>query len=165
MVTSQETSIIVGLGEVRVTKDPAAVLTCLGLGSCIGVSAYDPVAKVGGMAHIVLPSSSGNGRNASPKYADVGVPLLLREMQAQGALRSRLIVKIAGGAQMSLAAGFAKAFKIGDNNVAAVDAALASERIAVRAAETGGNTGRTVRLYLESGRTIVSKAGSEGRVL
>lgn len=159
-ISKEATSVIVGLGEVKVTRDPSEVLTCLGLGSCIGISAYDPIAKVTGMAHIVLPQSDErNGR--APKYADVGIPTLLDQMQNEGALTSRLNVKIAGGAQMSTAKGLGNAFQIGEKNHAAVKAILAAKGIPITAADTGGNYGRTMRLFLDSGKTIVSTAGRE----
>ena len=115
MVSKQATTLIVGLGEVKVSNDPSVVLTCLGLGSCIGVAAYDPLAHVGGMAHIVLPhSNNGNGQGSS-KYADIGIPSLFEQVEKAGGKRSRLIIKIAGGAQISKARGLEDSFQIGKN--------------------------------------------------
>ena len=161
MTTSKEaTSVIVGLGEIKVTQDPSEVLTCLGLGSCIGVSAHDPVAKVAGMAHIVLPQSDGRD-STSPKYADIGVPMLLQELEKHGAIQRRLIVKLAGGAQMSAAKGLGDAFKIGERNNEAVKTLLREQGLKVIASDTGGDYGRTMRLFPDSGKTIVSTAGRE----
>ena len=70
-------SIMVGMAEVKICHTPEGVLTALGLGSCIGVCALDPVAHVTGMAHIVLPKSMG-GDTTLGKFADTGVPLLLQ---------------------------------------------------------------------------------------
>ncbi len=159
-VTVEET-IVVGLGEVKVSRDAGIVLTCLGLGSCVAIAAYDPVTRVAGMAHIVLPVSSGTGPDRAPKFADVGVPHLLKEMRKQGAMTSRLIVKIAGGAQMSRAPGLDDAFKIGDKNIQAVQEALERAGVPVAAADTGGNQGRTLRTYLDTGTTVVSRAGKQ----
>ncbi len=165
VATKDAVVVVVGLGEIQVSRDPASVLTCLGLGSCIGISAYDPVARVGGMAHIVLPSSDGKSTPNSAKYADVGIPALLEELHKVGAIRLRLVVKLAGGAQMSKAPGHQATFQIGERNYTAVQEALARQRIAVAAVDVGGNRGRTFKLYVESGRALVSAAGLEGKEL
>ena len=91
MTTTQET-IVIGLGEMQILKDPSAVLTCLGLGSCIGLSAYDSSAKVGGMIHIVLPSSDGRTSNTPAKFADIAIPTLLKEMEEMGASARKLVI-------------------------------------------------------------------------
>ncbi|MFQ6027967.1 MAG: chemotaxis protein CheD [Dehalococcoidia bacterium] len=157
----QSTTVVVGLGELKLTEDPSEILTCLGLGSCIGICAYDPVAKVAGMVHVVLPSSAGREGTPSPRYADVAVPALLEAMQQKGALVSRMIIKIAGGAQMSLAGGHGSAFQIGEQNTAVIKEILAEKRIKIQGADTGGNHGRTMRFYLDSGKTFITTAGKE----
>ncbi len=164
-VETQDKTIVAGLGEVQVSKDPSAVLTCLGLGSCVAVCAYDPVAKVGGMAHVVLPSSEGRAVKLSAKYADMAIPMLIAETQKQGALKTRLVVKLAGGAELSKAAGMDNAFKIGETNQAAVKEVLSKENMKVAADELGGNKGRTARLYVASGRVSVASAGAETKEL
>ena len=157
--------IVVGLGEIQISRDPAVVLTCLGLGSCIGLSAYDPVSRVAGMAHIVLPASEGKeGLNAS-RYADVAIPTLLEELRKLGALSLRLVVKLAGGAQMSKSPGHQATFQIGERNYTAVQGVLAQHRIAVAGVDVGGHRGRTMRLYVESGRATVTTVGLESKEL
>src|SRR5687767_14330266 len=94
-------TINVGMAEHQIQSDPTIVLTAAGLGSCIGLIVYDPIAKVGGMSHIVLPDSSNGRDKTNPwKYADTAVPLLIAAVCAKGALRGRLWVKLVGGAQM-----------------------------------------------------------------
>src|SRR4030042_1090799 len=137
---------VVGMGELVVTDSPDAVLSCIGLGSCIAVCAYDSQEKIGGMAHIVLPHNTGlNGVNPA-KFADTAVPLLINEMIKKGGIRSRLIVKIAGGAQMTLAPGLRDTFKTGERNIAQVLLVLQRERIKPAAADTGGEMGRKGRV-------------------
>ena len=68
MTISQDKTVVVGLAELQVSNNPGQILTCLGLGSCIGVAAYDPQAKVSGMVHVVLPSSDGKIDGLSPKF-------------------------------------------------------------------------------------------------
>lgn len=165
VMLTQEKTIVVGLGEFKVTREPSVVLMCLGLGSCVSVCAYDPSIKLGGMAHIVLPSSNGKNEDASAKYADKGVPLLLEEMLKQGAMRSHLIIKLAGGAALSKAPGLEAAFKIGERNLESIQALLVKERISTAAADVGGNVGRTVRMFLDSGKVLVTTAARETIVL
>ncbi len=159
--TKQATTLMVGLGEVKTSQDPAEVLTCLGLGSCIGVCMYDPVAKVAGMAHIVLPSSDGKPEKTGGKYADTGVPMLLEMMLKRGAIKSRVIVKIAGGAQISRAKGLGDAFQIGERNVEAMQAVFSAASMKIKASDTGGHHGRTMRFNLDTGQTMVTTAGKE----
>ena len=165
MTSISATTIMVGLGEVKASQDPEAVLACLGLGSCVAVSVFDPVAKVGAMAHVVLPKSHGKTGERAGRYADVAVPLLLQQVRELGAADSRLRIYLAGGAQMSLAPGLGTAFKIGEDNVSAVIAVLSEEGLKPKAMETGGNKGRTMRLYIESGKATVASAGQENREL
>jgi chemotaxis protein CheD len=161
----QESTVVVGLGEVKVSRDNTTILACLGLGSCVGISAYDPQTGVGGMAHIVLTSSSGKPGNESPKYADIGVPMLLKDMRKIGASIPKVVVKIAGGAQMSQSPGLSGVFKIGEKNVEAVLVASEREGIRVAQSETGGHNGRTLRVFIDSGKTVVSRARCEAREL
>lgn len=156
---AQEKAIIAGLGEVKVSNDPSVVLTCLGLGSCIAVCFHDSIARIGGIAHVVLPSSEGKPVKLSAKYADVAIPLLIEEMKKLGALKMRLRVKLVGGAEMSKAAGMDNSFKIGERNQSAVKGALVSENINIVAEEIGGNVGRTARLMVGSGLVTVTSAG------
>lgn len=157
--------IIVGMGELAVSNEPSAVLTCLGIGSCVAICAFDPVSNVGGMAHVVLP----RGDNASPttpsKYANIAVPALLSEIARLGGDRSRLVVKVIGGAHISTAPGFNGTFKIGDENVAGVLAALSKEKLSASAMDVGGEKGRTVRMYLNSGKVVVQSVGTTPKEL
>ncbi len=158
------TDLVLGLGQMRVTKDTDEVLVCLGLGSCVAVCAYDPIAKVAGMAHIVLPSASGSS-GPHPKFADSAIPMIIDQMQELGALKGRMVVKIAGGAQMVGANATTGTMNIGERNVEAVTSVLAQHGLEVRAADTGGNYGRTARFRVESGSVVVSKAGGAGHEL
>lgn len=165
MTTTSATTIMVGLGEVKVSKDTDSVLACLGLGSCVAVALYDPTAKIGAMAHVVLPNSHGKVGERAGRYADVAIPLLVKNITELGAKKSRLKVVIAGGSQMSLAPGLGTAFKIGEDNVLAVEEALSKQGLKIKAADTGGNKGRTMRLFIESGSATVASAGQENKEL
>ena len=161
-IPMDEHTITVGLGELSVTKDPSMSLACFGLGSCINLCAYDPISKVAGMAHIVLPESNhSNQGKATAKYADIAVPLLLEEMVRLGAVKSRLVVKLTGGAQMIQAAGFETTLDMGARNLEMTKKALASEDIRISGADTGGTQGRSVWLSVDSGKVMVRTAGKE----
>lgn len=148
------------LGEWAVSNDRDGVLTCLGLGSCVAFIAYDPVARIGGMAHMVLPDSA-QGRatpRSEAKFVDVAVPLVLKEMQALGALKARLQVSLVGGAAMLPTSRGADAMNIGARNAAAALAAVSAAGLRVRLEETGGTQGRTVRLRMGTGEVSISTA-------
>ena len=163
--TQDEKTIIVGMGELRVSGSPDAILSCIGLGSCIAVFAYDRLVKVGGLVHIVLPRYDGADGNGNIKYANIAVPHLLAEVEKQGAIRSRLTVKIAGGAQMTQAPGLRDTFRTGERNLAEVMAALLKEKVPMAAADTGGTAGRTVKMYLATGKVMVKTVGGVAREL
>lgn len=147
------------MGELCATGDPSVVLAAYGLGSCIGVSVYDPVAKVGGLAHVMLPSSRDVTFKASAfRFADLAVPALIEKVQQLGATRKRLICRIAGGAHM-LFAGSSDGFKIGERNIEAVGEALLRCGLTPAAKDTGGSRGRTVRLFVDTGRVLVRTVG------
>ena len=158
-------AIIAGMGELHVSSSPDATLACIGLGSCIALFAYDRVAKVGGIVHIVLPKHDGvNGDNLA-KYADTAVPMLIDAVVKKGAVRNRLTIRMAGGSQMTMARGLSDTFKIGERNLAEVMAALERENMRPAAADTGGNMGRTARMYLDTGKIIVKTVGGITREL
>ncbi|SHI79619.1 chemotaxis protein CheD [Geosporobacter subterraneus DSM 17957] len=149
----------IGMADLNVTKQ-SGILTTLGLGSCVGITLYDPITKVAGMAHIMLPSSKAirNNSNAA-KFADTGTQLLLEEVLKLGASRGRLVSKLAGGSQMFSFANKNDIMKIGERNVIAVKEVLQELRIPIVAADTGGNFGRTIELYADSGILLVKTIG------
>ncbi|RKQ84213.1 chemotaxis protein CheD [Brockia lithotrophica] len=143
----------VPIAHMAVARPPAKLRTT-GLGSCVGVVLYDPWARVAGMAHIMLPQAT-EGREGPPaKFADTGIPELVRRIEEAGGVRRRLRAKIAGGANMfpQLSNDF---FRIGEKNVLAVKAALQELRIPVEAEDVGGTVGRTIEFDPESGKLTV----------
>lgn len=152
--------IMVGLGEMHVSDDPCCVLSCLGLGSCIGISAYDPVAKVGAMVHVVLPhSNNADGEKSPARYANTALPAVICEMEKLGASRNRLIIKIAGGARIIDTIPGKSALDIGERNIEAVMAAIKQNRLELKAADLRGKMGRSIWLYVATGITLVRTAG------
>ena len=151
----EKVSINVGMGEIAVSASQHAVLTCIGLGSCIAVCAYDRVAKIGGLIHIVLPQHHTENPAEFSKYADTGVPLMLARVIQSGGSKDRLIVKIAGGAQMTVSPGLKDTFKTGEKNLVNILAVLEKLGIGLSAAHVGGNLGRTVRMHIATGIVTV----------
>ena len=140
-----ENTIVLGMADLTVIRAPVKLIT-LGLGSCIGLVVYDSTAKVAGMAHIMLPNSRGlMGSEKVGKFADTAVPALIDAMEKQGAVKSRIKAKIAGGAQMFSLPGMSADFlTVGAKNVSETKKRLALLRIALIASDTGGNKGRTI---------------------
>lgn len=161
MTTAAVQPTVVGLGEIAVSKASEETLVSLGLGSCVCVAAFDPVSKVAGMAHIVLPDSGGQERRQTPKFADVALPMLFELMKTAGA-SSNLVIKLAGGAQMMpVTAPGTNQMNIGDRNIEAVKALLKKAGRAVIAEDLGGNQGRTVRFSVGTGKVTVARAGQD----
>ncbi|MBQ4483293.1 MAG: chemotaxis protein CheD [Lachnospiraceae bacterium] len=149
----------VGMADLKLCISPNSITT-LGLGSCVGVAIRDTNGKVGGLAHVMLPDSKEIKNNSNiAKFADTGVEELVRQMEKAGALRSRMVAKIAGGAQMFAMQQNSALVKVGDRNVAAVKKKLAELRIPIKAEDTGLNYGRTVEFYPETGDYIIKAVG------
>ena len=141
----------VGIADMKTALSPKSIVTT-GLGSCVGVCIWDSNAKIGGMVHVMLPESSfGNVKMNEAKYANTGVALLVEEILKLGAAKSRLTSKIAGGAQMFSFPGANSVMRIGERNIEAVKLALEVQRIKIVAEDTGGNFGRTIQFFTESG--------------
>lgn len=159
MTINFDTNISISLGELYITKDPDQVLVCYGLGSCIGISAYDPIAKVGAMAHIVLPvSNNGFGETSPAKFANTCIPLLISRMEEINAKRNRIIIKIAGGAKMIRSISKGSSLDIGERNILAVTETINSIGLKIHAQDVGGDWGRCLWLYVGSGVTKVKTA-------
>lgn len=151
----------VGLGQIVVSAEVGSTIAAIGLGSCIGLVMHDDAAAVGGMAHIMLPEASGDVTPAG-KFADSAVPALLGELEALGADRSRLRVKMAGGAQMFAAgSGASGVLNVGARNGIATRAAVQAAGLRLLSADTGGSSGRTVELVVGPGEVMVRTVGGQ----
>jgi chemotaxis protein CheD len=151
-----ERSVMVNMGQFAVSRSHEDVLTALGLGSCIAVCVYDPDSQLGGMVHVVLPDSAiGRPADTPAKFADSGVPWLIRHVEEQGATRRRLRISLVGGANVLTSGTGSSALDIGQRNITAVRSALAAERLAAVAEDVGGHSSRTVRLHICTGELMV----------
>lgn len=140
-------SIAVGLGEVVVSRKADDVLTAYGLGSCLAIAMYDPAIQLCGLLHAVLPIWS-NGCNNPSKYVDSGIKVLLDMMVKNGAHQSRLLIRLAGGANILTAPGFNKTFDIGTRNIQSAHETLDRMQLCLKKEDVGGHMGRTVRFYV-----------------
>lgn len=151
----------VGMADLNVCVSPDRICT-LGLGSCVGIALRDPVTKIGGLAHIMLPDSSTIRNNSNiPKFADTGIEELVKQVTRRGANRSRLVAKIAGGAQMFGFNSNSEMVRVGERNVQATEKKLAELRIPILAEDTGKNFGRTVIFYPETGDFVIRAVGKQ----
>ena len=146
---------VIGISDMNVVRGDGRLIT-YALGSCVGICLYDPVTKVSGLSHVLLPESAmcPNDTNVM-KFADTAVEELLRRMERAGAQRFRVTAKIAGGARLFGGAG---GIQIGDRNVASVKAQLTRLRLRLVAEDTGLDYGRTVEFHAEDGRVFVKTA-------
>ncbi len=154
----------VGMADLNICKSPDAITT-LGLGSCIGIALYDPVTKIGGLAHIMLPDSTQIRNNANiAKFADTGITELVHRMVRAGANKGRLVAKIAGGAKMFEVSGGAIG-SIGDKNALASKKKLRELGIRLIAEDTGLNYGRTVELHCDTGEYYIKSVGKPLKII
>lgn len=154
--------LFVNMGQIRSLKH-GGVLTTVGLGSCIGVTLYDNVAKVGVMGHIFLPKSRPNDESilTSPgKYADTGIPALIDSAIELGAQKKRLVAKMAGGANLFPNLNL-NSVSIGEQNIAAVLKQLEEHNIPVTGKDVAGNHGRKMRFFVETGKVCVTAIGKD----
>jgi chemotaxis protein CheD len=154
-------SIAVGLAEIKISKSLDDVLVAFGLGSCLGIGMYDPSLHLGGMLHAVLPTCTDG--ELSPKYVNTGIELLLNEMIQAGALKNRLVIRVAGGANMLNVSSLSNTFDIGNRNIESSHIAFAKLGIKPKVEEVGGKIGRTVRLYVSDGRMTIRMMGAQER--
>ncbi len=157
----------VSIGQIVVSKSAADVLVAYGLGSCVAVSFYDPQTKVAGMLHALLPMASGKGRapDNPSKFVESGVSILLDEVTKLGAAPHRLIVRICGGAHMLTSPGFSNTLNIGERNIEMAQEVLKKLGFTIDAADTGGNAGRTAKLYVSGGEMTIRTMGQKERPL
>ncbi len=157
--------ISLGLGEQAISRDPQDVLVAYGLGSCLGISIIDPVTRITGLIHAVLPEKmNGLGETDSAacyKYVDQGIENLLAAMTKEGANKNRLVVRMVGGANMLIATGLTSTFDIGTRNIEKAHATFQRLNIKIAAEEVGGHTGRTVRVYVADSRVTVRVIGEK----
>lgn len=154
-------NLVVDIADVSVSKDPTQTLVTYSLGSCIGIAIWDPSARVGGMLHYMLPDSaiSPEKATAAPAmFADTGIPKLFKSAYEIGAVKSRLIVKVAGGSQLMDDSG---TFNIGKRNYLALRKIFWKNGVMIAAEDVGGSASRTMRLNLGTGEVTIKSRAEE----
>lgn len=153
-----------GVSDLKVSDNHEDTLITYSLGSCLGLSLYDPVTRVGGLLHTMLPLSKISPEKCEENpfmFTDTGVQAFLQDLFARGARRNNLIAKVAGCAQIQDTKGY---FKIGERNYAVLRKILWRNEIMIAAEDVGGSISRTVSLEIATGRTWI-RSGSIRREL
>jgi chemotaxis protein CheD len=149
---------VVGVADMKLAVQPGDVLVTHGLGSCLGITIYDPVARVGGMLHVMMPVSSANPDKARVNpymFVDTGIPAFVRALELAGAVLRRCEVKVAGGAAVSATDYFA----IGKRNFITLKKVLWKASVLLAAEDVGGSIARTMYLQVGDGHVWLSTAG------
>lgn len=148
-------SVIVGVSDAKASAQPEHMLVTYSLGSCIGVTLYDPITRIGGMLHYQLPSSSADPQRAAERplmFADTGMTWLLDKMASLGANKKRLRVRMAGAAQML---DDNKLFDIGRRNHASIRKILFNHGLFIDSEHIGGKLPRTLHLNVADGAVTI----------
>ena len=157
--------IIVGMADMQVTREPGSALITYALGSCVGITLYDPLAKVGGLLHYMLPDSRLDPQKAQKNpwmFADTGIPLFFKEAYKWGGEKKRMVITVAGGSQLLDDSGL---FNIGKRNYLALRKIFWANNVLIHAETVGGNVNRTVRLEMSTGQVWVKTSGEGEREL
>ena len=163
--TGFEHRVVVGIAGMIASNDINATLMTYSLGACLGIAIYDPVAKAGGLLHIMLPDSTIDPTRAVGQpgmFVDTGVPALFRAAYAYGADKQRLQIFVAGGAQIMDTSEF---FNIGKQNYAALVELIQKHELKIEAEHVGGLVNRTMSLNLATGRVGLKISGQSGDTL
>ena len=148
----------VGVAQVKTASSPTVLRTILG--SCIGICIFDRMKKIGGMAHILLPSDP-TGKANPEKYADTAIPILVKSLLKDGARREFLSAKIAGGASMFKFGSNLTLGQIGERNIEKTREILENLKIPIVDEDVGGSKGRVLDFFLEDGRLKIKADGKE----
>jgi len=162
-----ETRVLVNLSEICVKRKPA-ILSCIGLGSCIGLCAYDPKVEVGGMVHLMLPESRTNSKLEQPgKFINTGIAKLVEFMEENGALRSRILIAYAGGAQLFRTSFNTplEGFNVGHRNQIATEHYVKQLGLKCVARDIGGEHGRNIVLFTETAEVQITNILSRNKTL
>jgi len=152
---------IVGVADMKVSNNLEESIITYSLGSCIGLVIYDPAVKVGGILHYMLPESSIDKTKAAARpymFADSGIPRLFKTAYNLGAIKQRMKIYVAGGAEILDQSGF---FNIGKRNYLALKKIFLKNNVMISQQDVGGNINRTVRLEIRTGNIYVKTSGGK----
>lgn len=152
---------IVEVADMKLSNNKSDTIITYSLGSCIGLSIFDPIATVGGMLHYLLPDSSSSLDLAAEnpyKFADTALPLFFKSAYKLGAKKNRLKIVVAGGSSILDQDGF---FNIGKRNYLTLKKLFFKNNVIIDHEDVGGTLYRTIRLDLNTGKTTIMTKGSE----
>ena len=150
---------LIGIAQMKVSADPGEILVAPNLGSCLGISIYDPVLKLGGLIHCLLPMSKSDpekAKNNPCMYVDTGVAYILEQLFSRGADRKTLVIAVAGGGNIN---DENNVFEIGKKNYTILKKFLWKNNLLLRAENVGDSVSRTVSLHIGSGKTYLKING------
>lgn len=157
---------IIGIADMKVSARPDDVLITYALGSCLGIAIYDSAAKVGGLLHVMLPTSSVNPTKAAGNplmFVDTGVPELFKACYKAGAKKERIVVKVAGGASLQNNAE-GDQFQIGKRNFLMLRKLLWKNNVLIESCDVGENHSRTMALDIATGEVILKINNQESKL-
>lgn len=152
--------LVVNISDMKLSSRAEDVIVTYSLGSCLGVTAYDPENGIGGMVHCLLPTASSarnKARNNPFMFVNTGVAMMVRQLMDKGASKSHLVFKAAGGANMRND----NLFNTGARNFEALERLLERNSVTLAAHDVGGTIPRTMFLHLNDGRVVVRSLGEE----
>lgn len=155
--------LVVNISDMKYSADPEDTIVTYSLGSCLGVTAYDPEAGIGGMIHCLLPNASAardKARTNPFMFVNTGVAMMVRILMDEGATKDRLIFKAAGGANMRND----NLFNTGARNFEALEKLLLRNNVELAAKDVGSTVPRTMFLHLDTGRVVVKSLGEEAEL-
>ncbi len=154
---------VVNISDMKLSTHAEDVIVTYSLGSCLGVTAYDPKTKIGGMVHCLLPTSSSARQKAQQNpfmFVNTGVTTMVRQLVDKGAERDRLIFKVAGGANMRND----NLFNTGLRNFEALEKLFKCNEVKLAAQDVGGTIPRTMFLHLDTGRVLIRSLGEDKEI-
>lgn len=154
-------NVVVGISDMRVSRDPGEVLVTFALGSCVGLSLFDPCTGIGGLIHSMLPLSKIDAAKAERNpfmFVDTGVPLMIQTLYDMGVEKKNIVAKVAGGSKIMDDKGV---FNIGERNHTVLRKVLWKNNILVSGEDVGGTQARTMYLHLDTGKTVLRISGQE----
>jgi chemotaxis protein CheD len=153
-------NLVVGVGDMKVSNDAEAVLVTYSLGSCIGLAVYDPVVRVGGLLHYMLPDSNLDKEKARLNpymFGDTGIPSLFKAAYQFGAKKNRMQIIVVGGSQILDQDGL---FNIGKRNHALLRKMFWKNNVMTHFEDVGGAVNRTLKLEVATGQAWLKVSGS-----
>ena len=158
------TNVTVGISDMKIVHSPE-VLISYALGSCVGICIIDKIARIAGMAHIMLAYNNDRDKINIFKYADTGITEMVRKMELLGGMKLRMIAKIAGGAKMFEIKGSSAFGNIGERNIAATKETLEKLKIRILSEDVGENYGRTIIFDSLSGNLTIKAYGKQLKII